>query len=161
MTSSSDSGRSVCQAVAVVSGSRRVRQGAAGVIGADVERRPLSAGLDSGPQFGGDLGRVGPDPPGREVHHDDALGAHPRAQRRADARKYHHYDEDQLSGRNMRLLDSTGRLCRLAVIGLHAGGYSGEGNGRGTWHHPAGRLEAAMSTGVGRRQFVDTGRGRR
>lgn len=70
-----------------------------------------------------------------------------RAQRRADARKYHHYDEGQLAGRNLRLLDSTGRratidlaalealdqliehaqvLRRLAVIGLHARGYADE-----------------------------------
>jgi len=70
-----------------------------------------------------------------------------RRQARADARRHHHYDEDQLTQRNIRMISATGArassdldaleglalfvahadgLMHLAVAGLRARGYSDE-----------------------------------
>jgi hypothetical protein len=43
-----------------------------------------------------------------------------RARRRADARKYHHYDEAQLAGRNLRVLDATGRRATADLAALES-----------------------------------------
>jgi hypothetical protein len=74
-----------------------------------------------------------------------------RRQRRADARKYRHYDEDQLAARNIRMISATGTrasgdltalesladftrhadsLMHLAVAGLRSRGYPDEEIGR-------------------------------
>lgn len=43
-----------------------------------------------------------------------------RARRRADARKYHHYDESQLAGRNIRVLDATGKRAAADLAALES-----------------------------------------